>query len=308
MVTIPDVSEEQISPCPACGASSWSKAGQVKDYSVSGEWFELRRCEGCWLKKTYPQPEEAKIGKYYASLEYISHSDTRKGLTNKLYHWARSFMMQQKYNWVKATCGKEKGWLLDVGAGTGHFAHYMQTHGWDVVALEPDESARKVASEKLGIRIEPLEALVHQKEQSFDVITLWHVLEHVYDIGGYMNHFHSLLTEDGSLIIAVPNHTSTDAKRYGSQWAAYDVPRHLWHFSPASMEFLFKKHGFEMTRQQAMPLDAFYVSLLSEKYNGNDFFGPVAAFVSGLKSYLKSRKHTERASSIIYTGKIQKTR
>jgi cyclopropane fatty-acyl-phospholipid synthase-like methyltransferase len=212
-------------------------------------------------------------------------------------------MQEKKYDVVSRASRKDMGTLLEVGAGTGHFAHYMIEYHWDVTALEPDESARKVASEKFQMEIQPIEILGQLKEDSFDVITLWHVLEHVQDIGGYVSHFRSLLRKDGVLIIAVPNHTSRDAKQYGMKWAAYDVPRHLWHFSPASMEKLLTKHGFILEQKIAMPLDAFYVSMLSEKYRGNGFFGPMFAFVSGMLTWITSMRNVDKASSIIYVAK-----
>ena len=300
MVTITDVPEDQLMPCPACGNGVWTDAGQVKDYSISGEWFGLKECALCHLKATFPQPGENEIGRYYASEDYISHSDTKSGLINRLYHTAREYMLKKKLKWVQQASGKKSGILLDVGAGTGHFAHFMQSKGWEVTALEPDEKARKVAVEKLGINIHPLESLSKQNVRSFDVITLWHVLEHVHDLPGYMDHFRSILKPDGVLIIAVPNHTSRDARKYGAQWAAYDVPRHLWHFSPTSMEKLMARHHFTLTEKIPMTLDAFYVSMLSEKYKGNDVLGSVGGFVSGLQTLMATSNNVDQASSVIY--------
>ncbi len=303
MEAVKDIFSDPVPVCPACGNTEWRISGQTKDYSITGEWFELKECIQCHLKATYPQPTKVHLGRYYASKDYISHSDTRSGLTNKLFHKARSFMMKKKYDWVIEAVNRKTGKLLDVGAGTGHFAKYMQYQGWEVVALEPDETARKVGVEKLGVDIQPLEALATFDMKSFDVITLWHVLEHVHDITGYINHFRALLKTDGVLIVAVPNHTSPDAKQYGVQWAAYDVPRHLWHFSPESMKRLLTSHGFTLINKISMPLDAFYVSLLSEKYRGNYFFGPVAAFFSGLRTFISGKRDVDRASSIIYISK-----
>ncbi|MDQ3016359.1 MAG: class I SAM-dependent methyltransferase [Bacteroidota bacterium] len=303
MKTIGDTLEEQTLSCPACGSKEWIARGQAKDFSVSGEWFEIRECPNCHLKATFPQPSFNDIGRYYASQDYISHSDTRTGLINRLYHTARDYMMRKKYNWVRLASGLTSGRLLDVGAGTGHFAKYMKDHGWDVLALEPDNKARKVASEKLGLDILPLESLADQQKDSYDVITLWHVLEHVHNVEGYIDQFHAILKTAGTLIIAVPNHTSTDAKKYGEKWAAYDVPRHLWHFSPASMKILLERHGFNLHQKINMPLDGFYVSMLSEKYKGNGLFGNVPAFFSGLQSFLAGRKNVDMGSSIIYVSK-----
>lgn len=289
--------------CPACGNTEWKNAGQAKDYSVTGEWFELRECTSCHLKATYPQPASAQLGRYYASKEYISHSDTRSGITNKLYHKAREFMMKKKHQWVIQALGKKEGRLLDIGAGTGHFAKFMQDHGWDVTALEPDDTARKIGAEKLELHILPLEELGRQEARSFDVITLWHVLEHVQDIKGYLEHFRSLLKPEGVLMIAVPNHTSRDATQYGSHWAAYDVPRHLWHFSPEAMKKLLARTGFSLSTKIAMPLDGFYVSMLSEKYKGNNITAPASAFLSGMRTFLSGKRNIDKASSIIYIAR-----
>lgn len=299
-MTIPDVLGEPLPACPACGTNSWKPAGQVKDYSITGEWFELMECPSCHLRATYPQPKPADIGRYYASTAYISHSDTRKGLINKLYHAARVRMLRQKMQWVTEYSGKTKGRLLDVGAGTGHFGHFMKSGGWDVLALEPDDSARKVAALKLGISIQPLDMLTQLEPDSFDVITLWHVLEHVHDLAGYMDHFRTLLKDHGTLFVAVPNYTSSDGRKYGAQWAAYDVPRHLWHFSPQSMQQLCARHDFNVIRKVPMTLDAYYVSMLSEKYQGHDLLGLPGAFISGCQTVFRTRKDLDQASSILY--------
>lgn len=297
-----DILEDKNTTCPACGNADWTLRGQAKDFSVSGEWFELRECPKCHLLATHPQPGFDQLGKYYASEAYVSHSDTRKGLVNKLFHAARNFMMKKKLEWVTMASSKTSGRLLDVGAGTGHFAKYMQDHDWQVIALEPDDTARKVAAEKLNLELLPLEDLASQPTSVFDVITLWHVLEHVHDVNGYLNQFHSILKPDGVLIIAVPNHTSVDAKAYGLKWAAFDVPRHLWHFSPASMELLLQKNHFRLAQKMTMPLDGFYVSMLSEKYKDSGFLGMPSAFFSGMKSLMAGKKQVDRGSSIIYVA------
>lgn len=308
MVTLNTLFSDPPAPCPCCGSSAWQPAGQVKDWSISGEWFDLKECPDCHLKMTFPQPEPKDIGRYYASTEYISHSDTKTGLINRLYHSAREYMLNKKWKWVTKSSGLDSGTLLDIGTGTGHFAHYMKGRGWSVTALEPDDTARKIALDKLGLEIHPLEDLGHQPTHSFDVITLWHVLEHVHDLSGYMRHFLELLTPGGVLLIAVPNHTSKDANAYGATWAAYDVPRHLWHFSPDSMNKLLTRHGFKLTGKIAMPLDAFYVSMLSEKYKGNNTFGPVAGFRSGLETFFAGQKDVDQASSIIYIARPEGTK
>ena len=302
MVTLA-TDEEMI--CPACGGSEWKNWGQTKDYSISGEWFELKECTSCRIKATHPQPAADQLSRYYASTDYISHSDTDKGLTNKLYHKAREYMMRKKYEWVTGASNKKTGRLLDIGAGTGHFAKYMQDREWEVIGLEPDENARKVAAEKLKLHLFSLDTIAKLKPEHYDVITLWHVLEHVPDLSATMAQIKTLLMQDGVLFIAVPNHTSRDAGQYGTKWAAYDVPRHLWHFSPLSIEKLLSRHGFKLAQKITMPLDAFYVSMLSEKYKGNNFFGPASALLSGIRTLLSGNKDVNKASSIIYVAKFQ---
>jgi SAM-dependent methyltransferase len=215
-------------------------------------------------------------------------------------------MMKKKWQWVMDASSKTSGNLLDVGAGTGHFAKFMQDHGWTITALEPDSTARQVALQKLNLQIDPLESLLTMTGEVFDVITLWHVLEHVHDVKGYLEKFRQILKPDGILLIAVPNHTSRDARQYGSKWAALDVPRHLWHFSPDSMKRLLQTQGFVLQKKITMPLDGFYVSMLSEKYKRNNWMGPVAAIVSGLKTINASKRNVDRASSLIYISRKKK--
>jgi len=189
--------------------------------------------------------------------------------------------------------------LLDVGAGTGAFASTMQKNGWNVTALEPDATARANAEKDFNITLQPSENLFSLKDESFDAITLWHVLEHVHNLHNYINKFYSLLKEDGVLIIAVPNYTSYDANEYESAWAAYDVPRHLYHFSPKSMKTLLGKHKFKLKKYKPMWFDSYYISLLSEKYlTGKS--NPLKAFISGTISNLHTLKSKQKSSSIIY--------
>ncbi len=300
MKTISDIKESDMDACPACGEKDWKDAGQVKDFSVSGESFVLKTCNLCQFKVTFPQPSAAEMGRFYASEDYISHSDTKTGLINRLYHAARVFMLRKKHQWVISAAGKNKGSLLDIGAGTGHFPHYMKLSGWQVDALEPDEKARKIAAEKLNIQIDPIENLAQLPANQYDVITMWHVLEHVHDLPGYLERCREVLKPGGVLIIAVPNHTSKDALKYGAQWAAYDVPRHLWHFSPLSMSKLLNQYQFKLIEKLPMHLDAFYVSMLSEKYKGSGLLGAPKAFIAGLKTLLAAKNNVEHASSIIY--------
>ena len=288
--------------CPACGSADISFVLKAKDETVSHEYFEIWECNNCTLRFTQNIPNEKNIGKYYQSSAYISHSNSSKGVVNKLYHNVRSITLQSKRKLVEKSSGKKAGRLLDIGAGTGAFASTMKKAGWNVTGLEPDETARTNAKRDFDIELQSIENLFSLQPNTFDVVTLWHVLEHVHKLHIYLDTFYSLLADNGTLIIAVPNYTSYDAKAYSANWAAYDVPRHLYHFSPQSMNTLLKAHQFELMQQKPMWFDSFYVSLLSEKYaTGKNGFVP--AFARGALSNLKAVGKPENCSSVIYIAK-----
>jgi len=297
------MSTVQIDHCPVCNQNKLVDYMEVKDHSISKEVFQLQTCSTCTFTFTQNAPSEGSIGPYYESEEYISHSDTQKSMMDKIYHKVRARMLDSKLNTINelGLSGKR---LLDVGAGTGYFLNHMKKNNWSVLGIEVNEEARKIAKDKFGIdTIVPSKLFdIHEK---FNAITLWHVLEHIHKLNENIAKFHSLLLEDGALIIAVPNHTSNDAKRYKDYWAAYDVPRHLWHFSPKSMETLMSKHGFDLIKKKSMPFDAFYVSLLSEKYK-NSGLASVKGGMAGLISNLKSVSNVDNSSSIIYIFKKRK--
>ncbi len=285
--------------CPVCGSASIEEVMSAEDFTVSHETFAIWECTVCTLRFTQNIPQPESIGRYYQSDAYVSHSDTQKGLVNRLYHLVRNHTIQGKIKMIQRATGKEKGRLLDVGAGTGVFAQSMQAAGWEVTGLEPDPTARKKAMEKSGMNLRPSEDLYVLEEASFDAITLWHVLEHVHDLQGYLKQFLRLLSLDGKLIIAVPNYTSKDATIYQEYWAAYDVPRHLYHFSPQSMELLAVKIGFRLEKWQPMWFDSFYVSLLSGQYR-KDGMNLLRAGCNGLLSNLVALFNKKRGSSLIY--------
>ncbi|MBS1747721.1 MAG: class I SAM-dependent methyltransferase [Bacteroidetes bacterium] len=286
--------------CPVCNSNKISFALKAKDETVSHDYFEIWECASCCARFTQDIPGENEIGEYYKSSAYISHSNTSQGLVNKLYHSVRSYTLQSKRKLIEKKSAK--GNLLDVGAGTGAFAATMKKSGWDVTALEPDATAREHAQNDFDITLAPLENLFNLPAASFQVITLWHVLEHVHQLHQYLETFYKLLADGGTLIIAVPNYTSYDAKKYGTFWAAYDVPRHLYHFSPASMHWLLQHHRFTPEDMRPMWFDSFYVSLLSEKYkSGINHF--LSAFTNGTISNIKSLGNYKNCSSVIYFAK-----
>lgn len=288
--------------CICCGHSPMVPVLLVKDHSVSGEPFNIWGCNSCGFRLTANAPDALNIAPYYVSEEYISHTNTNRGLINQLYQWARVFTLRQKKKLITTTTCRSTGNLLEVGAGTGYFAETMLKAGWNITALEPDAGAREIARQRAGLDLLPSVQLSELPSTHFDVITLWHVLEHVHDLSGYLNNFHRLLRKEGYLIIAVPNYTSPDAQHYGVNWAAYDVPRHLYHFSPDSMRKLLASHQFELVGIRPMWLDAFYVSLLSEKYAGNknNF---ISGFIQGAISNLKAMLKGKNTSSLIYIAR-----
>ncbi len=285
--------------CPACGSASIHKALCATDHTVSGNSFEVWQCAGCSLRFTQNVPTEDQIGKYYRSEDYISHTESRKGLINRLYLLVRRFTLRTKRRFVSRETGLQKGRLLDIGAGTGAFLHTMRGAGWEVTGVEPDSGAIHRAEEAYGIQLQPSEQLFSLPENHYDAVTLWHVLEHVHQLHRYLEQIKKSCRPGAKIFIAVPNYTSLDAERYGAAWAAYDVPRHLYHFSHAAMDALMKRHGLRISRIQPMWFDSFYVSLLSEKYrSGRPRL--IAGCITGLRSNLKAISRPRRASSLIY--------
>ena len=253
---------------------------------------------------TQDVPSQEQIGPYYASETYVSHSDTQEGLINKLYHFIRKRTLVSKRKLVQSATGKSTGSILDVGCGTAAFLHTMKEAGWNATGLEPDPNARAKAKELYGIDPLPSNELFSLAAGKYDAITMWHVLEHVHQLQEYVAQLRKLLAPGGRLFIAVPNYTSTDAKAYGSSWAAYDVPRHLYHFSPKSMKLLLGKHGMELNKELPMWFDSFYVSMLSEQYK-NGKGNNISAFLKGLNTDIQTMTDTEKCSSLIYVASVK---
>jgi 2-polyprenyl-3-methyl-5-hydroxy-6-metoxy-1,4-benzoquinol methylase len=285
--------------CPVCASASITPVLRAKDYTVSGEDFSIWECRDCTLRFTQDAPSLNAIGRYYKSEDYISHTNTSRGLINKLYQAVRKRTLKQKRQLVCKTTGKKQGSLLDVGSGTGSFVKEMKDHGWQVTGLEPDADARQVAKEHFDCELQDSDKLFSLAPDSFDAITLWHVLEHVHDLTGYMQQLKLLLKSDGRFMVAVPNYTSLDAANYKEYWAAYDVPRHLYHFSPQSMQILMENMGMKILEYKPMWFDSFYVSLLSSKYK-HQTREWVSALWTGMRSNLSALSDREKCSSMIY--------
>lgn len=289
----------QYQTCPSCDHAAIAPLFSVQDHSVSNQDFELWSCKNCGLRFTQNVPAGHEIGSYYASEDYVSHSNTGTGLINTLYHGVRKITVGTKKKMIEKASGKKAGRILDIGSGTGTFLHTMQKAGWQVTGIEPSPVACEKARELYGLQFLPPEQLYTFEPGSFDVITLWHVLEHVHDIDAYLSTLRGLLVPGGKLFIAVPNFTSFDAAYYKKYWAAYDVPRHLYHFSPLSMKLLLQKHSFRIVGRRPMWFDSFYVSMLSEKYRKR-LLAPVQGAFIGLVSNLNALFAPSKASSIVY--------
>ncbi len=269
----------------------------VKDHSVSGETFELIKNTEYGFLKTIPEPSSDKLPDYYKSEDYISHTDTQRNLFEKIYHIIRRISLKKKLKLINSFSSEEKK-LLDVGCGTGDFLKIAKENNWTVSGIEPNEQARKIANIKTEHSVFEIEQLLKFEPSSFDTITLWHVLEHLPNLEDHISVFKKLLKPQGTLIIAVPNYKSYDAKYYKEFWAAFDVPRHLWHFNKTSISKLVLKFSMEVIKIKPMLFDAFYVSLLSEKYKHGKM-NPIKGFLIGLLSNFKALKSKE-ASSLIY--------
>jgi 2-polyprenyl-3-methyl-5-hydroxy-6-metoxy-1,4-benzoquinol methylase len=291
---------EIVEKCPVCAGNQFKDFLVCKDYTVSSEEFKIVSCQDCGFKFTNPRPNEAEIGTYYQSDEYISHSDTRKGLVNQMYHTVRKRALKGKLKLIEQIhANKQTKKILDFGCGTGAFLKTCQEAGWQITGIEPDAKAREIAQAQNQASFFENIAQTDFENKSFDVITLWHVLEHIHQLDFTIQTLTSWLKDTGSLIIALPNHQSKDAQIFGKYWAAYDVPRHLYHFHPASVQKLFDRLGMDLKQILPMYYDAYYISILSQKYEKGkaNYF---KAFVQGWQSNQWAKQHQNNYSSLIY--------
>lgn len=287
---------ERLDDCPICKSTKLRNKIICKDYLVSKESFAIVECSDCGFLFTNPRPDKDHIADYYKSKDYISHTNKANNLINIIYKTARIFTSREKYKLISQTV--KNGKILDIGCGTGTMLKHCKNKGWDVTGIEPDSNARQEAIESGLPNIYSSLENLNDKDQ-FDVITLWHVLEHLPDLNDTMSRIKKLLKPEGHLIIALPNANSWDSNKYGENWAAYDVPRHFYHFTKHTFKLLSKKHKLKITDTQPMPLDAFYISLLSEK-NLNGKGNLLEAFTNGLKSNKWAKENDSNYSSIIY--------
>ena len=288
--------------CPICKSKNIALNLKSKDYFFTQESFDIYKCNSCIFLFTQGIPVEKEIGKYYKSEDYVSHSDNSKGLFNKLYHISRSYMLNYKKGIIEKFTKNKPSNLLDIGSGTGYFINNMQKNNWKVFGIEISDDAREYSKKNFNLNVENTDYLFTDKLKNIDVITMWHVLEHVQDLDKYLKRLHELLNDYGWLFLALPNPNSFDAKYYKEFWGAYDVPRHLWHFTPETINNLIEKYNFKIVAKKKLPLDAFYVSILSSRYKGAAIPMISGMFV-GFISYLKSLFCVGNCSSVIYVLK-----
>lgn len=284
-----------MNSCPICTTEMKFKF-VTKDYLVTGESFDIVECEACSIRTTTPFPDKKIIGNYYSSDDYISHDDKVSGIFDSIYGLVRTYQLNKKKKLIGKYFNKSNGKILDIGCGAGDFLQYMKENHWNINGVDTSNKARKIANKKLNIKVMDPKDWINNKEK-YDVITCWHSLEHVHEPWVYLDKIKKSLTLDGFLIVALPNYQSTDAKIYKEFWAAYDTPRHLYHFTIKSMNKTIKPHGLNIESIYRMNFDPFYVSILSAKHMGKSF---MSGLINGFKSWTLSIFSKNKCSSLIF--------
>jgi 2-polyprenyl-3-methyl-5-hydroxy-6-metoxy-1,4-benzoquinol methylase len=291
---------DRLKKCPLCKSGHFLNFKAVRDYSVSKEEFLLCHCTECKLIFTNPRPSKKHIHRYYQSKDYISHQNKASNFTNLLYKLVRNITLRQKLSWINQYNHKNQS-ILDLGCGTGYFLKKAKDNGWNVTGVEPNPTARKIASNKTIKVFSSLKKI--RPEKQFDTITLFHVLEHVHNLRKTGKKIIQYLKDDGTIYIAVPNINSKDSIIYGDKWAGLDVPRHLYHFTKDTMEIFAKEMELTIIDKKPMKFDSYYVSLLSEKYKNpksSALKQLISGFFNGLLSNISARKSYSNYSSILF--------
>lgn len=291
---------ETIKFCDLCEKEKFSVFLEAKDYFLTQEKFTIVKCENCGFLFVNPRPTVNEISKYYKSEKYISHSTSQQGLLNKIYTWIRKKNHKKKYKLISQY--KKLGAILDIGCATGEFLSFLKSKGWSVTGIEPNENARNFAINTYDIGVFPENAMEELGDGMYDIVSMWHVLEHVHNLNERLNIIYRLLKNDGIAIIAVPNQSSFDAAYYKKKWAGYDLPRHLYHFTTETIKILFEKNNFHFIEKTPMKYDAYYISLMSEKYK-NKKQNLLKAFFQGHKSNAWAKRNDNEYSSLIYIFK-----
>lgn len=290
-----NMTQELLQECPVCQNSTFVSYLVCKDYLVSKTEFTIQACAGCGLRFTNPRPNHTSIGAYYESADYVSHNDQSTGIVNKLYRLVRQYTLRQKLNLVNSI-QSDKGKLLDVGCGTGLFLETCQQGKWQIAGVEPDATARAVAIDRLKKSI--VETIQEVGEEPYDIITMWHVLEHIPNLGETVQELKDRLRTGGTLVLALPNSNSLDADHFKQYWAAYDIPRHLSHFTPTTINRLMSQAGFRLVSTRPMYFDSFYIGMLSTRHRDGQT-NWLESIYQGIRSNWSARK-TGNYSSLIY--------
>lgn len=281
--------------CPWCGSDKAQINLWLKDEFLSKEDFHICECLSCGLLYTMPRPSKDKIGAYYKSEEYYSHQENKKGFIPKVYEAVKKVNLKYKYK--LATYGINQGKLLDIGCGVGDFLHTAEEHEWDCTGVEPSEEAKFIARKRIKANVITSDEMEQIPDVTFDLITMWHVLEHVDDLKWQVDQLERLVKPQGRIVIAVPNYKSYDAQFYKELWAAYDVPRHLSHFNKTTLTKIFKSKGLELIKTEKLIWDAYYISYMSEQYKHHSLPLLKGAF-RGLVSNMKARRSGEWSSMV----------
>lgn len=288
--------EKMNNKCPWCGSEKAQINLWLKDEFLTKEDFHIRECLNCGLLYTMPRPDKEKIGAYYKSEAYYSHQENKKGFIPKVYERVKTINLKHKYR--LATSGMQPGKLLDIGCGVGDFLHTAEMHGWECIGVEPSEDAKAIAQKRMKGKIITSDELESFSDGAFDVITMWHVLEHVDDLKWQVAQLQRLVKPSGRVVIAVPNYKSYEGQYYKEHWAAYDVPRHLNHFNRITLSKIFKTSGLELVKMDKLKWDAYYISYLSEQYRHHSL-PLVRGLYRGFISNCKARRSGEW-SSLVY--------
>lgn len=295
---------ENITTCLICGNSNFTSLHTCKDFVATGQNFTIQKCSNCSFVFTNPRPAVDEIAPYYQSDKYVSHAGKKEGLgiMYKIYDVVRNFSIQSKLNLIKTY--NAGGKLMDLGCGLGYFLHgVIQDKTFDAIGVDVSDEAINYVKEKFGYNVVNENKLDSFAKESFDVITQWHVLEHVHFLNERMVQLHHLLKQNGTLFIAVPNSDSWDSKHYKEYWDGFDVPRHLYHFNTKSFNLLMEKHGFKIVDKKPLWFDAPYISMRSEIHKGNGM-SMLRGSISGLISNTRAIFNKEYSSILFVVKKV----
>ena len=282
--------------CPWCGSDKAQINLWLKDEFLTKEDFHICECLNCGLLYTMPRPKKEKIGEYYKSNEYYSHQENKKGFIPKIYEKVKKTNLKYKYK--LATKGLDIGKMLDIGSGVGDFLHTAESHGWQCIGVEPSEDAKNIARQRTKANLIESAEIENLPDQMFDVITMWHVLEHVDNLRWQVEQLQRLIKPKGRIVIALPNYKSYDGQYYKEKWAAYDVPRHLNHFNRTTIVKIFNTNGLKLISTDKLKWDAYYISYMSEQYKLHQF-PLLRGAIRGWLSNIKARRSGEW-SSLVY--------